>query len=86
MKYFTQNRASFDALLECARTERIKVLLQNGDQCHVMTSLFDFLASCAEGKNKLIESLCQSVLGVGDLLDVIAHADVTIASKHAFVR
>ena len=51
-----------------------------------MTSLFDFLASCAEGKNKLIESLCQSVLSVDSLLDVIAHADVTLASKHAFVR
>ena len=67
-------------------SRRIKVLLQGGDECLVMTSLFDFLASCAEGKNKLIESLCQSVLSVDSLLDVIAHADVTLASKHAFVR
>ena len=65
---------------------RLAVLAQNDDVCHYTTALFDFMAACAEGENKFIESLCQKVLSPSEILDVMSSTHVSVSVRSAFVR
>ena len=38
----------------------------------MLLKVFDLLASCAEGENLYIESICQNVMGISELLEVVA--------------
>ena len=37
----------------------------------MLLKVIDLLASCAEGENLFIESICQNVIGISELLQVV---------------
>ena len=37
----------------------------------MLLKVIDLLASCAEGENLFIESICQNVIGISELLQVL---------------
>lgn len=37
----------------------------------MLLKLFDLLASCCEGENLFIESICQNVMGISEVLKVV---------------
>ena len=67
---------------------RLTTLARGDDDaaCRHVTALFDFLAACAEGENKFIESLCQKLLSVDEILDIVSDVTLTVRVKAAFVR
>ena len=45
---------------------------KNLDQdLQMLLKVIDLLASCAEGENLFIESICQNVIGISELLEVL---------------
>ena len=41
----------------------------------MLINLFDLLASCCEGENLFIESICQKVIGISELLKVVCNVN-----------
>ena len=51
----------------------------------MLIKLIDLLASCCEGENLFIESICQNVMGTAELLKVVYNInshDVMISLPH----
>ena len=45
---------------------------ENSDSdLQMLLRVIDLLASCAEGENLFIESICQSLIGISELLQVL---------------
>ena len=57
----------------------------NDDLC-LLLSITDLLASCSEGENLFIESVCQTVFSVDELLDIISCDYVVPERKRPFAR
>ena len=52
--------------------KRCKIFLTQSDpQLHLLLSITDMLAGCAEGKNLFIESVCQNIFTVEELVRYI---------------
>jgi len=55
-------------------TEYRKELILNGDNSdpalQILLKTIDLLASCAEGENLFIESVCQNIMSINELLQV----------------
>ncbi|XP_071092410.1 inositol 1,4,5-trisphosphate-gated calcium channel ITPR3-like isoform X4 [Haliotis cracherodii] len=88
MKYIMQNYKKLAYVLDQSRDEREKILT---DQDRISTlryylSLLDLLAACAEGENMFIESLCQTILPMEDLLWVLNNPNVDNVQKKPFLR
>ncbi|CAG5125892.1 unnamed protein product, partial [Candidula unifasciata] len=49
-------------------------------------SLLDLLAACAEGENLFIESLCQTILPMEELLTILNNPSIDNVLKKPFVR
>ena len=47
----------------------------------MLLKVIDLLASCAEGENLFIESICQNVIGISELLQVV-HACIHVCYVH----
>ena len=52
----------------------------------LLVSLTDLLASCSEGENLFIESVCQTVFSVDELLDIIDCDFIVAERKRPFAR
>jgi len=48
--------------------------------------LVSLLSACAEGENRYIESVCQSLLSIDDILAVLLDDDVKLSAKTAYAR
>ena len=68
--------------------EQILIKADNSDPIlQMLIKLIDLLASCCEGENLFIESICQNVIGISELLKVVPNinlCDVNI--KFLYIR
>ncbi|XP_052817063.1 inositol 1,4,5-trisphosphate receptor type 3-like isoform X2 [Mya arenaria] len=88
MKYIMQNFKKAAYVLDQPREARENILTNNADEGHLayFAHLVDLLATCAEGENKFIESLCQTILPVDEILWVINHRDIDCNIKRPFIK
>eukprot|EP00055_Hartaetosiga_balthica_P014270 m.77659 g.77659 ORF g.77659 m.77659 type:complete len:2539 (+) comp8548_c0_seq6:41-7657(+) len=49
-------------------------------------NLVSLLASCAEGENKYIESMCQTIFSVDELIEVLADPFIEIHAKGVYIQ
>ncbi|XP_055955374.1 inositol 1,4,5-trisphosphate receptor type 1 [Patella vulgata] len=88
MKYIMQNYKKVAFVLDTNREDR-EIILTNPDRVSTLRyllSLLDLLAACAEGENMFIESLCQTILPMEDLLWVLNNPVVDNHLKKPFLR
>nr|XP_022341730.1 inositol 1,4,5-trisphosphate receptor type 2-like isoform X3 [Crassostrea virginica] len=88
MKYIMQNYRKAAYVLDQPRDQRELILTnqgQEGDLAYYI-DLVDLLATCAEGENKFIESLCQTILPMQDIFWVINHPNIACNLKKPFVK
>ncbi|CAD5117763.1 DgyrCDS6509 [Dimorphilus gyrociliatus] len=89
VKYLNQrfSRAAyvFDKYEE---SERLQILMGKMGKQHLsyLMSLVDILATCCEGENRFIESLCQTILPFRELISVVTNEQVDTNLKRPFVR
>ncbi|XP_060075349.1 inositol 1,4,5-trisphosphate receptor type 1-like [Ylistrum balloti] len=88
MKYIMQNFRKAAYVLDQPRDSREQILTNKRDPGHLayFISLVDLLATCAEGENKFIESLCQTIMPVEEILWVLNHRDIDGNLKQPFVK
>ena len=55
-------------------------------QTYLLLTLTDLLASCAEGENLFIESVCQTIYSVEELLLILSHPRLPTERKRPFAR
>uniref|UniRef100_A0A1I8IDC1 Inositol 1,4,5-trisphosphate receptor n=1 Tax=Macrostomum lignano TaxID=282301 RepID=A0A1I8IDC1_9PLAT len=89
MKYIMQNYSKVGYVLEqCTTKDRMEVLNGNrgASHCQYLISLVDLLATCAEGENRYIESLCQTIISVEEILCILNDPNVENHLKKPFLR
>ncbi|XP_021341779.1 inositol 1,4,5-trisphosphate receptor type 2-like [Mizuhopecten yessoensis] len=88
MKYIMQNYKKVAYVLDLGREERERILTSPNRICTLRyyLCLLDLLAICAEGENMFIESLCQTILPMDDLLWVLNNPKVDSTCKKPFIR
>ncbi|XP_060552412.1 inositol 1,4,5-trisphosphate receptor type 2-like [Ruditapes philippinarum] len=88
MKYIMQSYRRVAFVLDMSREERINILTDPGEiaRLRYYISLLDLLAACAEGENMFIESLCQTILPIDDLLMVLNSDKVDNVFKKPFLK
>ncbi|XP_064599288.1 inositol 1,4,5-trisphosphate receptor type 1-like [Liolophura sinensis] len=88
MKYIMQNFRRVAYILDQPRDVREKILLNQTDQGHLtyFISLVELLSACAEGDNKFIESLCQTILPIDEILWVLNHQQIDLNLKKPFLK
>ena len=48
--------------------------------------LVSLLAACAEGDDRYIESMCQTILGLDDVLHILNNNNIRTANKCAYIK
>ncbi|KAK7504550.1 hypothetical protein BaRGS_00004036, partial [Batillaria attramentaria] len=88
MKYIMQNYKKLAFVLDLPRDERERILTNTTKMSTLRyyISLLDLLAACAEGENMFIESLCQTILPMDDLLAMLNNPAIDNAMKKPFLR
>ncbi|XP_077987360.1 inositol 1,4,5-trisphosphate-gated calcium channel ITPR1-like [Glandiceps talaboti] len=88
MKFFMQYRAEVAYIIDQPPEQREKVLMAaDGDKdLTYMMALVDLLATCAEGENRFIESICQTIFSMDELLSVLVNKNITNKIKKPFAR
>ncbi|XP_076449737.1 inositol 1,4,5-trisphosphate-gated calcium channel ITPR1-like isoform X2 [Babylonia areolata] len=88
MKYIMQNFKKAAYVLDQPRNFRENILTKQTEQGHLtyFINLVDLLATCAEGENKFIESLCQTIVPVEELLWVMTHTGIDCNLKRPFLH
>ena len=91
IKYFSKTRDKFcDHILgEGKSTERRKLLLEAQPDDHnlaLLLAMTDLLASCSEGENLFIESVCQKVFSVEEILSILNNSALPGDRKRPFAR
>ncbi|XP_065902249.1 inositol 1,4,5-trisphosphate receptor type 2-like [Dysidea avara] len=93
MKYFGKMRDKFcnELLgLEEGKVKRREQLLVNAidedPDLMMLLKLIDLLASCSEGENLFIESICQNIMSINELLKILSFHDLSPPQKKPFVR
>ncbi|XP_035825085.1 inositol 1,4,5-trisphosphate receptor type 3 isoform X3 [Aplysia californica] len=88
MKYIMQTFKKSAYVLDQPRAQRDKILLNQTERGHLnyFINLVDLLATCAEGENKFIESLCQTILPAEDILCVLTNQNIDNNLKRPFIK
>ncbi|KAL3860316.1 hypothetical protein ACJMK2_010455, partial [Sinanodonta woodiana] len=89
MKYVMQNFKKSGYVLDQPRETKEKILtnqMETPGHLTYLVNLVDLLATCAEGENKFIESLCQTILPVGEITWIINHPGVDRNTKKPFIK
>ncbi|CAC5357472.1 unnamed protein product [Mytilus coruscus] len=89
MKYIMQNYQTAAYILEKTQNEREQILTNtHSEKGHLAyyVRFVDLLAVCAQGENKFIESLCQTMLPIEELLWVMNHGSIDNIIKTPFVK
>ncbi|XP_055891550.1 inositol 1,4,5-trisphosphate receptor type 1-like isoform X4 [Biomphalaria glabrata] len=88
MKYIMQNYKKVAFVLDLSREEREAILTQTDKMSRLRyyICLLDLLAACAEGENLFIESLCQTILPMEDLLAILNNPAIDNVLKKPFLR
>ena len=88
MKYIMQDYNKLAYVLDQPREFREKILCgkMGVDHLKYLINLIDLLSTCAEGENRFIESMCQTILSLDELMWIINHHDVDSNLKKPFLR
>ncbi|GFS12809.1 inositol 1,4,5-trisphosphate receptor type 1, partial [Elysia marginata] len=88
MKYVMQTFKKSAYVLDQPQEKREKILRNESDPGHLtyFINLVELLATCAEGDNKFIESLCQTILPVEDILATLTQPGVDANLKRPFIK
>ncbi|KAI0213921.1 Inositol 1,4,5-trisphosphate receptor type 3, partial [Lamellibrachia satsuma] len=87
MKYFMQYRTEVAYVIDQPKEQRLALL--KGPDCadlNYLVSVVDLLATCAEGENRFIESICQTIFSLDELLDILNDSAVCNNIKKPYVR
>nr|XP_006825393.1 PREDICTED: inositol 1,4,5-trisphosphate receptor type 1-like [Saccoglossus kowalevskii] len=88
MKFFMQYRPEVAYIIDQTPEEREKVLLsdESNPDLIYMSALVDVLATCAEGENRFIESICQTIFSLDELLSILSNPNISNKIKKPFAR
>ncbi|KAK0061845.1 inositol 1 4 5-trisphosphate receptor type 2, partial [Biomphalaria pfeifferi] len=88
MKYIMQTFKKSAYVLDQPQEVRDKILTNQTEPGHLtyFINLVELLATCAEGENKFIESLCQTILPSHDILWVLNNSAVDSNLKRPFIK
>ncbi|KAK6195687.1 hypothetical protein SNE40_001061 [Patella caerulea] len=87
MTYFMQYRSEIAYIIDQDEKDRELVLVsKNSKELDYMISMVDLLATCAEGENRFIESICQTIFKIPDLIGVLNNKLVCDNLKKPFLR
>ncbi|XP_070173522.1 inositol 1,4,5-trisphosphate-gated calcium channel ITPR3-like [Littorina saxatilis] len=91
MTYFMQYRADIATLIDTPAEKREKVLHQlltgtDLKEQNYLAGIVDLLATCAEGENSYIESICQTFFSISELLKILNNTSINRNLKRPFLR
>ncbi|KAL8600021.1 hypothetical protein ACOMHN_057790 [Nucella lapillus] len=87
MTYFMQYRADIATVIDSPEKERELILTgKDSKELNYLIAMVDLLATCAEGENRYIESICQTIFKISDLLKVLNHSAINCNLKRPFLR
>jgi inositol 1,4,5-triphosphate receptor type 1 len=90
MTYINQNRSKLAWILESNAADKRKALLKTGDildpELSYLLRMVDLLATCAEGENRFIESMCQNIFSIETLLEIMNDPEISSTCKRPYVR
>eukprot|EP00117_Sycon_ciliatum_P048000 scpid3078/ scgid34229/ Inositol 1,4,5-trisphosphate receptor type 1; IP3 receptor isoform 1; Type 1 inositol 1,4,5-trisphosphate receptor len=88
--YINQNRSRVAWILEPGKKRDRMDLLHDGQESNAMlvylVKLVDVLATCAEGENRFIESMCQNIFSLEEIIEVINDEVIPIWCKRPYLR
>ncbi|CAD5113406.1 DgyrCDS2578 [Dimorphilus gyrociliatus] len=86
MKYFMQFRTDIAFVIDQPVEKRNNLLKSTNEEADYLASLVDLLATCAEGENQSIETQCQTIFTINELLDVLNKTDIDNHLKRPYLR
>nr|KAG5691426.1 hypothetical protein BaRGS_016342 [Batillaria attramentaria] len=87
MTYFMQYRADIARVIDRPEQERERILtIKDSKELNYLIAMVDLLATCAEGENRYIESICQTIFKIPELLNVLNNSAVNSNLKRPFLR
>ncbi|KAK7486477.1 hypothetical protein BaRGS_00022278, partial [Batillaria attramentaria] len=87
MTYFMQYRADIATIIDKPEQERERILTgKDSRELNYLIAMVDLLATCAEGENRYIESICQTIFKISELLKVLNNSAVNNNLKRPFLR
>ncbi|XP_061178320.1 inositol 1,4,5-trisphosphate receptor type 2-like [Saccostrea echinata] len=87
MQYFMQYRSDIAQVIDQDEGARLQVLTNTGrPELQYLISMVDVLATCAEGENRHIESICQTIFSIRDLLKILTNQIISNNFKLPFLR
>ncbi|XP_052703114.1 inositol 1,4,5-trisphosphate receptor type 3-like isoform X2 [Crassostrea angulata] len=87
MQYFMQYRADIAHVIDQDENARVKILVNSGStSLQYLISMVDMLATCAEGENRHIESICQTIFSIPELLKILTNEQICDNFKLPFLR
>lgn len=88
MKYIMQNFKKAAYVLDQSKEMKERILTNQTDpgQLTYLVCLVDLLATCAEGENKFIDSLCQTILPIEELIWILNNRAIYSNVKTPFLK
>ncbi|CAH1798712.1 unnamed protein product [Owenia fusiformis] len=87
MKYVMQYYTKVAYVLDQPRAFRERILTgQMPDHVEYLTNLIDLFSICAEGENRYIESMCQTVMSIEEITWTLNHPDIDRNLKRPYLR
>ncbi|KAL4219957.1 hypothetical protein ACF0H5_020368 [Mactra antiquata] len=87
MTYFMQFRSDVAMVIDVDEKAREQILTSsNSVDLNFLISMVDLLATCAEGENRFIESICQTIFKIPELLKVLNNPNINDNLKRPFLR
>ncbi|XP_033730119.1 LOW QUALITY PROTEIN: inositol 1,4,5-trisphosphate receptor type 2-like [Pecten maximus] len=87
MQYFMQFRADVAYVIDQDESAREKILMDNSHKdLQYLVAMMDMLATCAEGENQFIESICQTIFKIPELMRIVNNPKVSDNLKRPFLR
>ncbi|CAH1239566.1 ITPR1 [Branchiostoma lanceolatum] len=88
MKFFMQFRSEVAGVIDRSAEERMTVFTatQNIGDLRYMMGMVNVLATCAEGENRFIESICQTIFSVDELFQILTNDKIDNNLKRPFLR
>ncbi|KAH3809582.1 hypothetical protein DPMN_137955 [Dreissena polymorpha] len=87
MTFFMQYRTEVAFLIDKDEKAREAILTSsNSRDLNFLISMVDLLATCAEGENRFIESICQTIFKIPELLKILNNPNISDNLKRPFLR
>lgn len=96
VKYMMQQRTTTLTLMsDSENEERMRLLVEESqgtlspEDKHALNyhvRLIRFLASCCEGENPFVESVCQNIFDPAEIFEVLTHPSIAMNNKRPYLR